>query len=211
MCVCVRIHTHTLSPASKIEKTQVNTSISPSVKNNPPRQATSVLHRPLEPTHPRPPIRMNKLRIHERIWTSCRLSRRYVRWCQKCLWDVHTCMHWCLGHLLSAHHALRKNTHTPAQARPCDSAATSSPCKQLQPISQLELCPRNRQNPRQPMAQSQLRRHTDIIWSSVMVRGPSSFSMVRIQSLATEPIHHKFLFPPLFLPSRGFHHCTRGV
>jgi len=38
----------------KNRKTQDNTSISPSVKNNPPRQATSALHRLVEPPYPRP-------------------------------------------------------------------------------------------------------------------------------------------------------------
>ena len=43
--------------------------------------------------------------------------------------------------------------HTPAQAHPCDGAATPSPRKRLRLILQLELCSRNCQNPRQPMAQ----------------------------------------------------------
>ena len=84
-------------------------------------------------------------------------------------------------------------------------AATSSPWKLLRPILQLELCPRHRQNPHQPMAQSQLRCHTGIMRSfpsvlgpSSLVRGPSSLFMVRTRSLATEPIHHRILFPPLF-------------
>jgi len=99
-----------------------------------------------------------------------------------------------------AHAAINaKNAHTPAQARPCNGAATSSPCKLLWHILQLELCPRNRQNLRQPMAQSQVHYHASIIWSSALVRAPSSLSMVRTRRLATEPIRHKILFPPLFL------------
>jgi len=51
-----------------------------------------------------------------------------------------TCMHWWPGNLFSAHNAHRKNAHTPAQARPCNSAANPSPCKPLRTILQLELC-----------------------------------------------------------------------
>ena len=44
-CVCLRTHTHTqtgtLTPVSKIEKTQDNTFISVPVKSNPPRQSTA--------------------------------------------------------------------------------------------------------------------------------------------------------------------------
>jgi len=66
-CVCVRAYTHI-----KIEKTQDKTSISLSVKNNPPRLATSALHKLVEPPTPaRPPTQMNKLRIHERTCTPC--------------------------------------------------------------------------------------------------------------------------------------------
>jgi len=58
----------------------------------------------------------------------------------------------------------QKYMHTHAPARLCNGAAMPSPFKQLHPILQLELCPRNCQNQRQPpMAQSQLRCHTDII------------------------------------------------
>ena len=70
-----------------------------------------------------------------------------------------------------------KNAHTPVQARPCDVAATSSPCKLLLPILQLELSPRYCQNPHQPMAQSQMRYHTGIIWSSAFARALSSLSV----------------------------------
>jgi len=48
VCVCVCICTPTYTPtraASKIEKTKDNVSVSPSIKNNLPRQATSALHR----------------------------------------------------------------------------------------------------------------------------------------------------------------------
>jgi len=37
----------------------------------------------------------------------------------------------CTGQLSRAHHAHRKNAHTPAQARLCDSATTPSPCTPL--------------------------------------------------------------------------------
>jgi len=70
VCVCARVQTHTptYTPTHlKKRKTQDNTSIFPSVKNNPPRQATSALQRLVEPPQPRPPMRMNKLRTHERM------------------------------------------------------------------------------------------------------------------------------------------------
>ena len=51
------------------------------------------------------------------------------------------------------------------------------------------------------MAQLQLRCHTVIIRSFVLVRAPFGLCMVRTRSLATEPIHHQIVFPPLF--SRG--------
>jgi len=77
-------------------------------------------------------------------------------------------MHWCPGNLFNAHQAQRKNAHTPAQARPCNGVAFPSPCNPLQPILQLELSPKNCQNPRQTMAQLQLRCRTGII--SVIIR-----------------------------------------
>ena len=40
-CVYTHTHPHTLPPALKIEKNTDNTPIFPSVKNRPPRQATS--------------------------------------------------------------------------------------------------------------------------------------------------------------------------
>jgi len=85
MCsLCVlytHIHQRTLSPASKMEKTQDNTSIRvpPSLKNHHPRQAIISMHRPVEPSHPRPPMQMNKLRIHERMCTPC----------SDCVADIH--------------------------------------------------------------------------------------------------------------------------
>jgi len=73
VCVCVytHIHPHTLSPASKIEKTQNKPSTCPSVQNNPPHRATRVQQRLLEPPHPGPPTRINILRIHERMCSPC--------------------------------------------------------------------------------------------------------------------------------------------
>ena len=72
-CVYTLIHTQTPPPPSKIENTHIqHLYISgPSVINNPPRQETSALHRLVEPPHPRPPTRMNKLRIHKRMCTPC--------------------------------------------------------------------------------------------------------------------------------------------
>jgi len=63
---------------------------------------------------PRPLTRMNKLRIRERMCTPC--SDFVADMHQKHLWNVQTCMHWCSGHLFSAHHAHRNNAHTPSQA-----------------------------------------------------------------------------------------------
>jgi len=76
--------------------------------------------------------------------------------CQHYLDNAHTCMHWCPGHLFSTcHNQRQKNAHAKAQPRQCDGVATSSPCKLLWPILKLDICPRNRQNPPQPMTQSQ--------------------------------------------------------
>jgi len=76
LCVCVRIHTHTPTDTpTRVKNTntswQDNTSISLSVQSNPPRQVTSTLHRLVEPPHPHPSTRMNKLRTHERMCTPC--------------------------------------------------------------------------------------------------------------------------------------------
>jgi len=73
-CVCVRVHTftHTYTPTRvKMEKTQDNTSSSPSVQNISLCQATSTLHRPVEHPNPRRPKRMSKLRTNERMCTPC--------------------------------------------------------------------------------------------------------------------------------------------
>ena len=75
VCMCVRVHTrtHTYTPTC-VQKNREDTnytSISPSVENKPPLQATSALHRLDEPPHPCPPTRMNKLRIHEHTYTPC--------------------------------------------------------------------------------------------------------------------------------------------
>ena len=50
VCVFTHIHPHTLPPASQIEKTQriLLSPMSLSVKNDPPRQTASALHRPAE-------------------------------------------------------------------------------------------------------------------------------------------------------------------
>jgi len=92
------------------------------------------------------------------------------------------------------------NAHTPKQVRPCDGKATSLQWKIMRPILQLEFCPRNSKNPRHPMAQSQLRCHTGIMWSSAMMWVPSSLSMLCTRSLAMQPIHHKI---PLFFKGQS--------
>ena len=80
-CVCIYTHTPKYTPTRvKNRKTPDNTFVSPSVKNKPPRQMTSALHRLVEPPHPCPPTRMNKL---------CTLARAHVhslQWlCGRCV------------------------------------------------------------------------------------------------------------------------------
>jgi len=186
VCVCVRIHTHThmyIPTHVKNNKTKDNTSIYPFVQKKPPRQATSAVHRLLQPPHPRPQTRMNKLHTHKRTCAPCSdcIADMYGDVKNTC-GTVHTCMHWCPEHLFSApwHHAHCKHADTPAQACPCNSAATPSSCKRLRLILQLETRPRNSQNPHQPIAQAQLRCHTGIIWSSTLMRAPSSLSILRV-------------------------------
>jgi len=92
-------------------------------------------------------------------------------------------------------HSTQKNAHTPVQARPCDSAATSSPCKPLQPILKLEFCLRNYQNPRQPMTQLWSHRHHTIIRVGA---GPIQIVYGSQSCLAADLSLHKLLFPPFF-------------
>ena len=85
--------------------------------------------------------------------------------------------------------------------------ATPSPCKPLQLILQLELCPRNRQSPRQPMVQVQLRCHTGIMWSSALVRAPSSLFMVRTPfDRCEKSFSEKFYFHYFCATVGGFLH-----
>jgi len=157
------------------------------------------LHILVEPSYPCPPTLINKLRAcaHPAVIVS-----------QIC--TVISKINVLFTHL----HALVPRTTvvcTPCSPQKCIytrvstpvrrcSNCSASPCKPLRPILQIGLCPRNRQYPRHPMAQSQLRCHTGIIRLSAMVRAPSSLYVVRTRSLATEPVHHwhKSLFPPLF-------------
>jgi len=134
--IYTHIHPRTFPPASKIEihKTTQHVYLFPSIKNNPPRQATSDLHRLIEFPHLPPQTQKNKLRTHERMCTLCSDCKTdmYGNFeCQKHLWNVYTCMHRYPGHLFSAHHAHRQNSHKPAHARPCDGAAMPLPCKPL--------------------------------------------------------------------------------
>ena len=66
---------------------------------------------------------MNKLRIHERMCTTCGVYVcKYLHWCQKHLYG--TCINaqdTCLVHATLT----RKDAHTSMQAHPCDGAATS--------------------------------------------------------------------------------------
>ena len=95
----------------------------------------------------------------------------------------------------------------------------AGPCKPLWPILQLELCPRNRRNPRQPMAQSQLHCQICIIWSSALVRAPSYGLQMKLGNEAiTKFCFHLFghgaitkLYIHLFFTKFYFHHCFRGL
>jgi len=112
VCVCVRIHTHTPTYTPTRVKTREdteNTLISPSVQTSPPRQATSSLIEYLNPPTLVPQRWMNKLHIHERIYTPCsERVRKCVRWCHNtCL--MYTSAHaWCSKHLSECMHTLRK-------------------------------------------------------------------------------------------------------
>jgi len=97
------------------------------VKNHVPRQQ-QVPCRPKDIlSRPRSPTSMNKLRIHECTctpWKGC--VCKYVNWCQKHLYSVHTST--CTGaeDTCLVHATLTaKNAHTPTKARLCDCAATS--------------------------------------------------------------------------------------
>ena len=73
-CVCVCAYTHTYThvhshPRQKYRRHTTTPVFFPSIKKNPPRQTTSFLHRLVEPPNPRPPMRMNKLCIRERMCT----------------------------------------------------------------------------------------------------------------------------------------------
>ena len=49
-------------------------------------------HRPAEAPHLRPPTLMNKVRIHERMCTTCReCVHKYAHWCHKYLCSLHPC------------------------------------------------------------------------------------------------------------------------
>jgi len=101
----------------------------------------------------------------------------------------------CLVH--TTVNANAKNAHTPAQALSCNITATPSPCNSLRLILQLELCPRNRHNPRQPMAQPQKRCHKGIIPDHPPWCGPHLVCLwFALPLAAAEIIHHKILFPP---------------
>jgi len=155
-----------------------------------------------EPPHPRPPTLMKKLCIHECTCMPCgECVCKYVNWCQKHSYSVHTCtctgaQDTCLVHAtLTA-----ENAYTPAQARLCDDAATSLTWKPVRTISKLDFCLRNYQNWHALMTRSRLRHHTGIIWSTMLVRAPihSQWPALVVCHDAT---HHRgrFLFSPIFL------------
>jgi len=74
---------------------------------------------------------MNEQRVHEHTCTPCAcvVADHDVNWCQKVSGAQDTGL---VHATLTA-----KNAHTPMQARPCNDAATCSPCKSLRPIFQL--------------------------------------------------------------------------
>jgi len=90
VCVCVWVYTHTCTYIHS-HRTD-NTPISSSVKNIPPRQATSALIDQLDPPILVPQRWMNKIDIHERMCKPCsERVRKGVRWCSQLLFNVHTC------------------------------------------------------------------------------------------------------------------------
>jgi hypothetical protein len=127
-CVCVRVHTHTptYTPTRvKKRKTQDDTSISPSVKNNPPHHTTSALHRLVEPPHPRPPTRINKLRTHERMCTPCNdcVADMYGDVKNTCGMDTPTCTGaqdpWLVHTMPTAKMHIRPRKHARATVQQC--------------------------------------------------------------------------------------------
>ena len=142
VCVSVRTHTHTHTythACVKNRKTQDDNFISPSIKNQHIRQATSALHKLVSPSSP---TRMNKLRTHEHM---CTPSSDCIADMYGQVKNIRGCTHLhALDSCFKAHHAHRKNAHTPAQARLCDSATTPSPCKPLRPILQPKLISANK-------------------------------------------------------------------
>jgi len=136
-CACVHLDTHTttyIPTRVKNREDTDNTPISPPVKNNPLRQATSALIDWLN--HPTfvPQRWMNKLHINERINTPCsERVRKCVRWCHNTC-SVYTPTHaWrSLAKLLSkCIHIIRKNAHAPVHAFICNGAETSLSWKLL--------------------------------------------------------------------------------
>jgi len=205
VCVCIYAHVHlrALPPASKIEKTQDNPSISPTVKSNPPRQATNALHKLVQHPHPRPQTRM---KIRERMCTPCSdcvadksLEGDVKNTCRMykptCTSAQDTCLvHTAVNANAKMHIHQRKHSHA--------ITATPSPCKPLRLILQLEFCPRNRHNPRQPMAQPQKSCHKGVISDHPPGCGPHLVCLWFALPLAAAEIrHHKILFPPFL---RGF-------
>jgi len=95
-CVYTLIHLHALPPPFTNKEHTDNTPVSPSVKNSPPRQAKSALHKLAKPYYPRSPTIMNKLRIRERMCTpSSECFRKCVCWCRKHLCNLYSCI--CAG------------------------------------------------------------------------------------------------------------------
>ena len=207
VCVCVRIHTNTITyspslpPASKIDKTKDNTSISPSVKNVPPRQATSALHRLVEPYHPRHRTRMNKLCIRDRMCTPC----------SDCVADMHsnvknTCgiytpactgaQDTCLVHTtLTAKMHIHPRKHVRAAVQqPLRHANHCSPSCKLNLNLPKKPSESSIIQSRQSMAQPQLCCHTGIIWSSALVRAPSGLFIVCIRHWPPWKSSSSFLF-----------------
>jgi len=70
VCVCTHMHTHTL-PQNDLREGITQHACASYCQKHSPTPNDKCLHRLAEPPKPRLPMRINKLRIHERMCTSC--------------------------------------------------------------------------------------------------------------------------------------------
>ena len=127
MCVYTHIHSHTLPPASKIEKTQTTT-ISFLLSKFIPhaKQQVQFIDQLKSPTLV-PQRGKNKLRKHERVCTPCsECVRKCVCWCQKTYLTYTTAHALVLKNTCLIHDTLSTQTaYASVHARVCNSAETS--------------------------------------------------------------------------------------